>query len=62
VELRIQAELELGRHGELVAELEGLAAEHPLREPLRGLLMLTLYRSGRQAEALEAYRGAYDVH
>ena len=50
------AELELGRHGEATAELKALVAAHPLRERLRGQLMLALYRSGRQAEALEAYR------
>jgi hypothetical protein len=54
----IGAELELGRHGDLVGELEGLVAEHPLRETLRRQLMLALYRSGRQAEALEAYQDA----
>jgi DNA-binding SARP family transcriptional activator len=55
---RIEAELALGHHDELVAELEGLVNRHPLRESLRAQLMLALYRGGRQAEALEAYRDA----
>ena len=58
LEERIEADLALGRHAELVGELEVLIAEHPQRERLRGQLMLALYRSGRQAEALEAYREA----
>ena len=56
VEQRIDAELELGRHAELLPELETLVREDPLRERRRAQLMLALYRSGRQAEALEAYR------
>jgi DNA-binding SARP family transcriptional activator len=52
---RIEADLALGRHSDVVDELEALVAEHPLREPLHGQLMLALYRSGRQAEALAAY-------
>jgi DNA-binding SARP family transcriptional activator len=56
LEDRIEAELALGRHDELVPELEALVTKHPLRERLRGQLMLALYRAGRQAEALEAYR------
>ncbi|HVR32554.1 MAG TPA: AfsR/SARP family transcriptional regulator, partial [Acidimicrobiia bacterium] len=52
----IDADLELGRHGEVVAELETLVAEHPLRERSWNQLMLALYRSGRQADALDAYR------
>ena len=57
-ERRIDADLEGGRTAELVGELERLIAEHPLRERLRGQLMLALYRSGRQAEALAAYQAA----
>ena len=58
LEDRIDADLSLGRHGALTGELEGLVREHPLRERLRGQLMLALYRSGRQAEALEQYQDA----
>jgi DNA-binding SARP family transcriptional activator len=58
IELRIDADLVLGRHHELVGELEALVAEQPLREGLRRNLMTALYRSGRQAEALGAYQHA----
>ena len=58
LEERIEADLALGRHAELIGELESLVAAYPLRERLRGQLMLALYRSGRQVEALDAYRGA----
>jgi len=53
---RIESELALGHHARVVAELESLVAEHPFRERLRALLMVALYRSGRQADALEVYR------
>jgi len=55
IESRAGADLGLGRHGELAGELEALCREHPLRERLRELLILALYRNGRQAEALRAY-------
>ena len=55
LEERIDADLECGRHAELVGELEALVAEQPFREQLRGQQMVALYRSGRQAEALQAY-------
>jgi YVTN family beta-propeller protein len=58
VEQRIEADLALGRHADLIGELEALIAENPHREHLRAELMLALYRSGRQAEALEAYQDA----
>ena len=56
LERRIDAELELGEHERLVPELRALVAEEPLREPFRRQLMLALYRSGRQADALAVYR------
>jgi WD40 repeat protein/DNA-binding SARP family transcriptional activator len=58
VELAIEQDLDSGRHREVVAELEALVAQAPLRERLHGLRMLALYRSGRQGDALEAYREA----
>ena len=59
LEARIEADLALGRQDSLVAELETLVSAHPYREGLRAQLMLALYRSGRQAEALETYRRAW---
>lgn len=56
LEERFQAELSLGLHASVIAELITLGKEHPLRERLREQLMLALYRSGRQAEALEIYQ------
>ncbi|QMU73431.1 AfsR/SARP family transcriptional regulator [Streptacidiphilus sp. P02-A3a] len=56
LELRLEAELELGRHTHVLIELGTLAQEHPLRERFTGQLMLALYRSERQAEALEVYQ------
>jgi ABC-type transport system substrate-binding protein/DNA-binding SARP family transcriptional activator len=56
LEDRLEADLALGRHEEVAGELEQLARAHPLRERLQGLLLVALYRCGRQAEALEAYR------
>ena len=56
LEDRLDADLALGRHVALVAELEALADEHPYRERFRAQLMLALYRGGRQAEGLEVYR------
>ena len=53
---RVEAELQLGRHDAVVGELEALAAANPLHERLTGQLMLSLYRAGRQADALEVYR------
>src|SRR4051794_16104470 len=56
IEQRVDAELALGRHAGVVGELEALVGEHPLRERVRGQLMLALYRCERQAAALEVYR------
>ena len=58
LEERIEADLDCGRHSELVAELEALVEQHPFRERLRAQLMIALYRAGRQAEALQAYHDA----
>lgn len=56
LEARVEADLRLGRHSELIGSLRDLIKDYPLREQLWGSLMLALYRSGRQAEALRAYR------
>ena len=61
LEERIDADLECGRHSELIGELEALVAAHPLREGLRAQLMLALYRSGRQAESLQLYHDTRSV-
>jgi DNA-binding SARP family transcriptional activator len=61
VEERIEADLALGRHAELVGELSSVVAAHPLRERPRAQSMLALYRAGRQAEALRAYQDARTV-
>ena len=61
IERRIDLELALGHHDDLVPELEALVHAHPLRERFRHHLMVALYRSGRQAEALDAYRDARTV-
>ena len=57
-EVAIDADMEAGRHAEVIGELEGLVAANPLREHLHAQYMLALYRSGRQSEALAAYRSA----
>jgi DNA-binding SARP family transcriptional activator len=56
LEERIDADLQTGAHADLIGELETLVEEYPMRERLRGQYMLALYRSGRQAEALQAYQ------
>jgi predicted ATPase/DNA-binding SARP family transcriptional activator len=61
VEMKAHAELALGRHGELAGELTALVAANPLRERLRGQLMLALYRSGRQGEALRVFQEGRSV-
>jgi DNA-binding SARP family transcriptional activator len=61
LEDRIDADLALGREQQLVGELDALVREHPLRERLRGQLMLALYRSGRQVESLAVYRDARET-
>jgi LuxR family maltose regulon positive regulatory protein len=60
VEVRAAADLELGRHADLAGELEAACRHHPLRERLWELLIVSLYRSGRQAEALRAYAAIHD--
>ena len=61
LEDRIDADLALGRHADLIHELDALVAEHPYRERFRAQQMLALYRSGRQADALAAYRSAREA-
>ena len=61
LEVRVEADLARGSQGALVSELQQLRAEHPTRERLTAQLMLALYRSGRQAEALEVYRDARQI-
>jgi DNA-binding SARP family transcriptional activator len=60
LETRISADLHMGRHADLISEIQHLASAHPVREQLHADLMLALYRAGRQAEALAAYQRARD--
>ena len=60
-ELAIDADLAAGRHADVIGELDALVVQEPLRERVRAQLMLALYRSGRQADALEAYRSAREA-
>lgn len=60
-EVRLEAQMQLGRNAEVISELRQLAREHPMREQLHGLLMLALYRCGRRGEALAVYRAARHV-
>ncbi|GAA4094929.1 AfsR/SARP family transcriptional regulator [Actinomadura miaoliensis] len=57
----LDLELQLGRHREIIGELSELVAEHPLRERLRAQMMLALYRSGRQADALDVFRAGREI-
>jgi serine/threonine protein kinase/WD40 repeat protein/DNA-binding winged helix-turn-helix (wHTH) protein len=61
LEDRIDAQLAIGQHGEVIGELEGLTTAHPLRERFWAQLMLALYRAGRQGEALGAYQRAREI-
>jgi DNA-binding SARP family transcriptional activator len=61
IELRAEADLQLGRHAEAIPDLTRIVGLHPMRERLRCLLMLALYRDGRLADALAAYREARDL-
>jgi DNA-binding SARP family transcriptional activator/Tfp pilus assembly protein PilF len=61
LEARLEAELHLGGHANVIPDLQQLTQDHPLREHTHGLLMLALYRHGRAAEALAAYRAAREV-
>lgn len=61
IEHRISAELQMGRHSTVVSDLEALTSRYPLRERFWAHLMIALYRAGRQAEALDAYRRAREV-
>ena len=61
IELRVEADLAVGRHAEVVGELAQLVADHPTRERLSGQLMLALYRCGRQSDALDVYAAARRV-
>jgi DNA-binding SARP family transcriptional activator/Tfp pilus assembly protein PilF len=61
LESRIEADLQLGRHAEVIADLRQLAVTHPLRERLHALLMLALYRDGQQAAAQAAFRDVREV-
>ena len=62
IEARAEADLALGRHGQLVDELEALGRQHPLREHLWELLILALYRAGRPAEAVQAAAARARAH
>lgn len=61
LEARIEADLDLGHHDGLIAELQTLVHDHPLRERLWSQLMLALYRTGRSADALAAYRQVHTI-